>query len=170
MNRCQSRTLTRLFCDVNATAGGNHDNRVIPVDVPSHRAGVVPDRSRTWLSGTFRTFCSVLCSFSPQSQHRKTNLLAAAVTSFGAALCFNFIFLAVLPPPLGGFWTRFSGLFGQVERGPEEAEFPDLGRSPPSLSLPVRLTPLGSRQLPQSSRRRRTARFRSGRSAVKRQL
>lgn len=23
----------------------------------------------------------------------------------------------------GGFWTRFSGLFGQVERDPEEAEF-----------------------------------------------
>lgn len=103
-------------------------------------------RSRTRLRRTFRTFGSVLCSFSPQSQHRKTNLSAAAATGSGAALGFDFIFLAVLPPPFGGFWTRFSGLFGQVERDPEEAEFqlwagpthaPRTGKLPPTTGGPL---------------------------------
>lgn len=125
---------------MNATAGGNHDNRVTRRTY-HHTELEVPDR----LSGTF-SLSALFCVLSLHKVNTGRQICWRRRPQVLEQLCaLIFIFLAVLPPPLGGFWTRFSGLFGQVERDPEEAEFGDLGRSPPSLSLPVRLTPLRSR-------------------------
>lgn len=57
---------------------------------------------------------------------------------------FNFYFFSRLPSSSarGVLGPGIRGLFGQVERDPEEAESADRGWSPPSLSLPVPLTPL----------------------------
>lgn len=93
----------------------------------------------------------------------------AAVRSFGAAFVFNFIF-SRLPSFLlgsGGFGTRFSGLFGQVERDPEEAEFQIWAGLRLHFHCLSHSRPSGSRQHPASWRKRRRARFRLGVFTVK---
>ena len=50
---------------------------------------------------------------------------------------FSLFFLVFLPLQVLLFWIGFLGLFSEVERDPEEAEFSALGWSPPSLSLSV---------------------------------
>lgn len=75
-----------------------------------------------------------------QSSQKKVNtgrqdLADSGEKKLGATRGVFSFFLVFLPLQVLRFLDRFLGLFTEVERDPEEAEFSALGWSPPSLSL-----------------------------------
>lgn len=103
--------------------------------------------SFTFLTFNFvlwRAFSLLQCSQKKKSTPEDNSLQIAVNRSFWStsrfcffsrSLSFFFFSPVFLPLQVLLFWIVFWGLFSEVERDPEEAEFSALGWSPPSLSL-----------------------------------
>lgn len=129
---------------------------IIHVHVPLHCTAWI-NRESWSLAGkkqagsfTFLTFNFVLWRAFSCSAHKKKsipedNSLQIAMNRSLEHLAF-FLFFSCLPSSSSlTFLDRFLGLFSEVERDPEKAEFSTLGWSPPPLSLSDWLPPSGSR-------------------------